>query len=177
MANVAFGSLEIDLKDLDKLDRRIRDLNQKEIHWGYFDKTYQTSDVRNGKPLAWMAYLHEVGYQPNNLPSRPFFTQSIELAQKVVWNIAPVIYGLTILGTPERGSKVVYNNQWKLRMSVIGKELSETVRKSIEMQNFAPLQPSTIAAKKDNKDNILLETEQMYDGVEFKVVNTKGARN
>lgn len=174
MANVSFGSLEIDLKDLDKLDRRIRDINQKEIHWGYLDSKYSTDDIRDGKPIAGYAYLHEIGYPPNNLPSRPFFTQSIPLAEKVIWNVAPVIFALTLLGTPSRGSKVVYNNQWKLRMSMIGTELAETVRKSIESQNFVDTSPSTKSKKKDNKDNILLETEQMYDGVQSKVVNTKG---
>ncbi len=173
MANVAFGSLEVDLKELDKLDRRIKDLNQKEIQWGYFEESkYNTDDIRNGKPIAGYAYLHEIGYAPNNLPSRPFFTQSIEMAQAVVLNVAPVIYALTFIGTPKRGDKIVYNNQWKLKMFVVGKELAETVRKSIETQNFVQLSPNTKSRKTDNKDSILLETEQLYDGVDFKVVNT-----
>lgn len=167
------SKVTLDMKGLVALEKRIKDLNQKSIEWGYIDSTYQTDDIRNGKPIAGYAYLHEQGYPPNNLPARPFFTNSLPLAKQLLINIAPVIYALTFIGTPSRNNNggVIYNNAWKLRMKVVADALAETVRQSIESQNFDDIKPNTKAHKSQNKDSILLETEQMYDGVQARIVN------
>lgn len=163
--------IEIDRKVLEGLEKRLQDLNQKEIQYGYFDKVYPVGTRAAGIPVATVAFWHEHGLAADviagptqhsvHYPARPFFTFSIKKAEQIVKNIAPVIYSLSFLGKLEK------------RLLQVGETLKATVQESIDeadQNGFPPLAPSTVKRKKS--DIILRETDTLYDSVEAKIVNT-----
>jgi len=160
-------SIETDMKGLDALYKRLQDLNQKEIQYGYFeDARYDGSDERAGLPVAVLAWWHENGLGSNllgppvqaNYPARPFFTQSIKKAEWMVKQTAPTIFKLSFIGKLEKS--FVDMAKW----------LKESVQDSIDEQNFIPLAPYTVDKK--GNSTILVETGQLRDKVEAKIVNS-----
>ena len=156
-----------DKKGLDALYKRLQDLNQKEIQYGYFeDNRYPTDGSdRSNMPVAMIAMKHESGWfgRLGYVPPRPFFTQSLLKAQWMVKQAAPSVFLMSFQG--------------KLEKSFMGmaRWLKESVQETIDEQNFAPLSPETIAAK--GNDTILVESGQMRDSVEAKIVNSNAYGN
>ena len=161
--------IEIDRKVLEGLEKRLQDLNQKEIQYGYFDKTYEAPDRRAGIPVAEIAYKNEIGFiteSGRHVPPRPFFTFSVKKAEQIVKWFAADIYKLTFIGKREK------------TLVTIGKWLKDGVQQSIdeaESNGFPPLSQYTINHKGSDKQ--LRETDTLYDSVEAKIVNTDAYGN
>lgn len=160
---------------LERLWKRLQDLNQKEIQYGYFEESrYATDDNRGAMnlPVATLAWWHENGLGSNvlgppvqvNYPARPFFTQSIEKAKNIVKEEAPGVFTRIIAGKQEKN------------MLRIGNRLIETVHDAIDEQNFQALQPKTIADKRregwPKPEKILEESGTLRNSVEAKIVNS-----
>lgn len=164
MKNTKYGyEITSDLKGLDALYKRLQDLNQKEIQYGYFEESrYTTEDERgrNNTPVAQIAILHENGFsgEYGNIPARPFFTQSLKKAEWMVKQSAPAIYLAVLKGTQEKN------------FVAIAKWLKESVQDSIDEQDFTPLSDRTIKDKGHSK--ILVESGTLRDSVKAKIVNT-----
>ena len=143
--------IKIDLEPLDFLQKRLSDVDAKEIRWGYFDKIYtaqKPKDRRTGLPVAvvamWHEYLQAAG--EGGYPKRPFFSQSINDAISVAKNVAPFIFGQELLGRIKNTQGGI-ENAFQHRLSTIAKRMCALVVVSIDSGNFAPLKPKTIARK------------------------------
>lgn len=163
MKSAKYGyEIKTDKKGIDALYKRLQDLNQKEIQYGYFeDNRYPTDGSdRSNMPVATIAMKHESGWfgRLGYVPPRPFFTQSLAKAQWIVKEFAPEIYKLSFTGKLEK------------TMITVAGWLKESVQDSIDEQNFAPLSQETIDAK--GHSTILVESGQMRDSVQAKIVNS-----
>lgn len=170
MKNTKYGyEITSDLKGLDALYKRLQDLNQKEIQYGYFEESRYTTEDSRGEsnlPVAALAWWHENGLGSNllgppvktNYPARPFFTQSLKKAEWMVKQSAPAIYLAVLKGTQEKN------------FVAIAKWLKESVQDSIDEQDFTPLSDRTIKDKGHSK--ILVESGTLRDSVKAKIVNT-----
>jgi len=154
-------TVEVDLKPLEGLVKRLRDLDQKEIQWGYFeDNRYPVSrNTRSGKPVADIAAKHESGWvgRLGYVPPRPFFTQSLHRAKIVFLENVDLIYKYAFMG------------QMRNSMVDLAKELANTIPQTIDAQNFTPITRQT--AQKKGSDEILVETGKLRNSVQAKLIN------
>ena len=171
--------IKIDLETLDFLQKRLSDVDAKEIRWGYIDKVYQevkAGDKRTGLPVAvvamWHEYLQAAG--EGGYPKRPFFSQAIPDFQAVAKNIAPFIFGQELLGRIKNTQGGI-ENAFQHRLSTIAKRMCALVVASIDSGNFAPLKPKTIAKKVKNgyPPDILIETGQLRNSLQWMIVSKK----
>lgn len=154
--------IKIDLKPLDALYKRLQDLDQKEIEYGFLDESvkYPESSRHKNLTVADVAWMNEVGHTTfgKDAPPRPFFTQSLEQAKILVRNIAPVIYSLSFMGKLEK------------QMLTVGKGLVQTVKNSIDEGNFEKNRDMTLALKAP-ETRVLRESSLMYDSITSRIVN------
>ena len=171
--------IKLDLEPLDFLQKRLSDVDAKEIRWGYIDKVYQevkVGDKRTGLPVAvvamWHEYLQAAG--EGGYPKRPFFSQAIPDFQAVGRNIAPFIFGQELLGRIKNTQGGI-ENAFQHRLSTIAKRMCALVVASIDSGNFAPLKPKTIAKKVKNgyPPDILIETGQLRNSLQWMIVSKK----
>ena len=171
--------IKIDLEPLYFLQKRLSDVDAKEIRWGYFDKIYtaqKPNDRRTGLPVAvialWHEYLQAAG--EGGYPKRPFFSQSINDAISVAKNVAPFIFGQELLGRIKNTQGGI-ENAFQHRLSTIAKRMCALVVASIDSGNFAPLKPKTIAKKVKNgyPPDILIETGQLRNSLQWMIVSKK----
>ena len=171
--------IKIDLEPLDFLQKRLSDVDAKEIRWGYFDKIYtaqKPKDRRTGLPVAvialWHEYLQAAG--EGGYPKRPFFSQAIPDFQAVAKNVAPFIFGQELLGRIKNTQGGI-ENAFQHRLSTIAKRMCALVVASIDSGNFAPLKPKTIAKKVKNgyPPDILIETSQLRNSLQWMIVSKK----
>ena len=170
--------IKLDLEPLDFLQKRLSDVDAKEIRWGYFDKVYTSqkpNDKRTGIPVAvvamWHEYLIQVG---QNYPKRPFFSQARPDFIAVGKNVAPFIFGQELLGRIKNTQGGI-ENAFQHRLSTIAKRMCALVVASIDSGNFAPLKPRTIAEKVKNgyPPDILIETGQLRNSLQWMIVSKK----
>ena len=76
--------IKLDLEPLDFLQKRLSDVDAKEIRWGYFDAVYQevkAGDIRTGLPVAvialWHEYLQAAG--EGGYPKRPLHSECLHV--------------------------------------------------------------------------------------------------
>lgn len=154
--------VKMDYSGLDALWKRLQDLNQKEIEYGFIDESirYPESSRHKNLTVADVAWMNEVGHSTWGQPSppRPFFTQSLDQAKSLVKREAPRIFQLSFIGKVEK------------EMLGIGKELVQTVKESIDSGNFPANTEQTIAWKAP-ETRVLHETDLMYDSIQAKIVN------
>lgn len=154
--------VKTDWKGLDALWKRLQDLNQKEIEYGFIDESirYPESSRHKNLTVADVAWMNETPHSTwgQDTPARPFFTQSLAQAKTLIKREAPRIFQLSFLGKVEK------------EMLGIGKELVQTVKDSIDSGNF-PLNTERTLLMKAPETRVLHETDLMYDSIEAKIVN------
>lgn len=153
--------VKMDYSGLDALWKRLQDLNQKEIEYGFInEEKYPAGDKRAGMYVADIAWKQEQGFETTGEPAppRPFFTQSITDAKSYVSGVAPVIFKLSLIGKVEK------------EMLNIGKGLVQTVRTSIDDAQF-PLNRERTLDLKAPETRVLHETGLMYDSITARIVN------
>jgi len=156
--------VKMDYSGLDALWKRLQDLNQKEIEYGFINgATYPPDDPRGrgGQSVANVAWMNETGFHlPNGAysPPRPFFVQSLEKAKWFVRSAAPSIF----LNT--------FNSKQEKHMVEMGEWLKDSVKETIEEQNFVENHPITKEQKKP-ETRILHDTSFMYDNITARIVN------
>lgn len=154
--------VKMNYSGLDALWKRLQDLNQKEIEYGFIDESvrYPESSRHKNLTVADVAWMNEVGHstwgQP--APPRPFFTQSLKDAEMYVKGVAPHIFKLSFVGKVEK------------EMLRIGKGLVQTVKTSISDAQF-PLNTEQTLEWKAPETRVLHETDLMYDSIQAKIVN------
>jgi len=150
-----------DFKELDALWKRLQDLNQKEIEYGFInEEKYPAGDSRQGMYVASVAWMQETGFAaPRGFsPPRPFFTQSIPDAASYIKGVAPHIFKLSFLGKVEK------------EMLRVGAGLVQTVKTSIDDAQF-PLNSELTLDMKSPETRVLRETSLMYDSITARIVN------
>jgi len=153
--------VKTDFKELDALWKRLQDLNQKEIEYGFLeDIRYPESSRHQNLTVADVAWMNESGHVTNGVvtPPRPFFTQSIEEAKGYIKSVAPKIFRLSFIGKVEK------------EMLSIGKDLVQSVKDKIDNNNF-PLNTERTLAMKAPETRVLHETDLMYDSITARIVN------
>lgn len=172
-------NIVLDLEPLDFLQKRLSDVNAKEIRWGYIDKIYtaqKPNDRRTVLPVAvialWHEYIQAAG--EGGYPQRPFFSQAIPDFQAVGKNIAPFIFGQELLGRIKNTQGGI-ENAFQHRLSTIAKRMCALVVASIDSGNFTPLKQKTIAKKVKNgyPPDILIETSQLRNSLQWMIVSKK----
>ena len=153
--------VKTDFKELDALWKRLQDLNQKEIEYGFIeDIRYPESSRHKNLTVADVAWMNETGHttKGQDAPPRPFFTQSIEDAKKYVVSVAPKIFNLSFIGKVEK------------EMLNVGRDLVQTVKDKIDNNNF-PLNTEYTLAMKAPETRVLHESNLMYDSITARIVN------
>jgi hypothetical protein len=153
--------VKTDWKGLDDLWKRLQDLNQKEIEYGFINEDkYPVGDKRGGMYVADIAWKQEQGFETTGQPAppRPFFTQSIADAKSYVRGVAPMIFKLSFIGKVEK------------EMLNIGRNLVQTVKTSIDDAQF-PLNTERTLDLKAPETRVLHETGLMYDSINARIVN------
>ena len=156
--------VKTDWKGLDALWKRLQDLNQKEIEYGFVNEAVYPSDDprgRGGQYVADIAWMNENGFTlPNGTysPPRPFFTQSLAKAKWFVRQSAPAVFMNAFQGKQEKN------------MVAMGEWLVESVQETIGEQNFEPNAALTLE-QKSPETRILHDTSFMFDNITAKIVN------
>ena len=160
--------IKSDKKGLDALYKRLQDLNQKEIEYGFIDENirYPESSRHKNLTVADVAWMNEVPHSTWGVdtPARPFFTQSLKEAETIVKNVAPVIFSLSFIGKLEK------------HMLTVAKALEQTVRDSIDNNGFPRNTDFTLQLKAP-ETRVLHESDLMYDSIQSKIVNTNAYGN
>ena len=171
--------IKLDLEPLDFLQKRLSDVDAKEIRWGYIDKVYQevkAGDKRTGLPVAvvamWHEYLQAAG--EGGYPKRPFFSQAIPDFQAVGRNIAPFIFGQELLGRIKNTQGGI-ENAFQHRLSTIAKRMCALVVASIDSGNFTKLSDRHVKNKIKNgfPPDLLIETSQLRNSLQWMIVSKK----
>jgi hypothetical protein len=112
------------------LDQRLAELDKFGVGAGWF----KSSVYANGKPVAYIASIHEFGYAPKNIPPRLGLRQLV-VDQGSHW--------LAIAGEL---SKRVLNDQMNVRqaLDVIGQTVASSIQKRISDVTEPALKPSTL---------------------------------
>ena len=144
-----------DAKFYEDLDKRMEELLEKQISYGYFaDQISEVDNISIGTKAAIMEY----GSVARNIPSRPFLIRSARLLDKKLFRDLYV-------------NHILLNKSLESAMKPIKDDCIASVQASIDSQKFAPLQPDTI--RKKGNDVILIETSEMYDSVEVRIQENK----
>jgi hypothetical protein len=129
-------------------------------------------------PNAVVGYVMENGAPELNIPARPFLAPGIRDAQSAVVEtlrqagVQALKDVASLRGTAQGGGAV---EQGLHRAGVIAKE---AVKARVEGGGFAPLAERTLAARRArgvSSAKPLLDTEQMYDAIDYRV-EPKGGR-
>lgn len=152
-------------EDTTKLKAMIESLkfmDKNHIQYGILNKDkYPVGDDRAGQYVAQIALEHEFGLK-ENLPPRPFFTQSVHRhGKKLARTVARHLFGKALV------SKVDATD-----LQLNADSLADTVRETIDEQDFWSLSPVTVS-KKNGSTTILRDTDTMYDAIKGKVVRGK----
>jgi len=156
--------VKMDYSGLDALWKHLQDLNQKEIEYGFVNEAVYPPDDprgRGGQRVAHVAWLNENGFtlpNGNYSPPRPFFTQSLAKAKWFVRQSAPAVFANILQGKQEKN------------MVEMGKWLVESVKETIDEQNFEPNSALTLE-QKSPETMILHDTSFMYENITAKIVN------
>ncbi|CAH9012659.1 putative neck protein [Vibrio phage 277E43-1] len=157
--------MEIDCKvDMSGFDAVVKDLNtlgDYQVEWGYPDDTKHPEEPT--QTIAQIAYWQEVGVKAKGggkwkNPPRPFMSISAILADSEMRK-----YNDQVMLSLGKGTSSVKNS-----LDYVAKTSADTVRESIETQNFTPLAKSTITQKQS--DTILIDSGVMYDAAKGVVV-------
>lgn len=159
--------IKADMKGLDALWKRLQDLNQKEIEYGFInEEKYPAGDSRQGMYVADVAWMQETGFKtPKGYsPPRPFFTQSLPDAASYIKGIAPYIF------------KLSFNGKLEKEMLRVGKGLVQTVKTSIDNGQF-PENAEYTLDQKYPETRVLHQTSLMYDSITARIVNKNAYGN
>jgi len=171
--------IKLDLEPLDFLQKRLSDVDAKEIRWGYFDAVYQevkAGDKRTGLPVAvialWHEYLQAAG--EGGYPKRAFFSRARPDFIAVGKNIAPFIFGQELLGRIKNTQGGI-ENAFQHRLSTIAKRMCALVVASIDSGNFTKLSDRHVRNKIKNgfPPDILIETGQLRNSLQWMIVSKK----
>ncbi|UYL86081.1 putative RNA polymerase [Acinetobacter phage vB_AbaM_BP10] len=113
------------------------------------------SKYPDGTSVATVAYKNEYGFK--NIPSRPFFRQTIK-EQKAAW-----------ANLMKQGFKAGYSLE--KCFGLVGTQMQTDIQYSIMTWTTPPNAPTTIAAK--GFDAPLRDTMLMHDSIKYEVVDGK----
>lgn len=152
-------------EDTTKLKAMIESLkfmDKNHIQYGILNKDkYPVGDDRAGQYVAQIALEHEFGLK-ENLPPRPFFTQSVHRhGKKLARQISRHLLGQAL-------NRQIDETDLKINADL----LADTVRETIDEQDFWSLSPMTVS-KKNGNTTILRDTDTMYDALKGKAVRGK----
>jgi hypothetical protein len=166
-------NLTITRDDVAKVLREVRALTEQQVVVGFPEKTADRGEDINNPSLA---YIHENGYPPHNLPARPFLMHGVENAMD------------QIVAVFEKGARnALDGNAGALvgTLNVVGNIGQGAVRNKIRTGPFAKHADSTLDrrkaanAKRSNvkstvAHSILVDTGAMLDAVSFEVRRKSG---
>ena len=169
MPAARFTTWDIDTSLLQQLKKNIKSLNSNHIEYGIVNnEKYPAGDPRGraGRYVADVALSNEMGFEftgsngkGQKVVPRPFFKQSIPIGISIINMQANLLF--TMLPTAS-------NPEIKLVMLATADQLADSIRYSIDNQNFEPNRPRTLLDKTSTK--VLEDTDVMYNSFSGKVV-------
>ena len=145
------------VKGGNKLKRAIRKGKQaqgvKSVEVGFF----ASAKYPSGWPVTNNASLHNFGSEKLGIPARPFFTLAVERIRA-----GEVDH---VLASIDPQSMVVTDNIADL----IGAETQAIIQEEITNLRTPPLKPATIAQRKKQSSNPLIDTSQLVNATTWKV--------
>lgn len=137
-------------------------LGEEEVEFGYFPEHFhQEAKVQTATLAMWqndgVKTKASTGWR---IPPRPFMDQAAGLVETDIDKYNNIIQtGLALGG----------KNQIDLSLRIVGQDSADSIRESIDLQNFKPLAPSTVK-QKGGSDIQLIESNEMYDQANYKIV-------
>lgn len=141
------SSLKVNLKSLREIKRNLNRLNKTEIKYGWVNgRTYPANDKhgRAGVPVAEIAARNNFGgyiqnyktLEYNYIPARPYVQQAVLMSKQ-----------FNALESEALLHRVLHNLPYKHILQGMAETNAEYIKKSIEMQNMAPLKEKTVNLK------------------------------
>lgn len=172
MASPRFTTWDIDNSGLQQLKKNIKSINSNHIEYGIINnEKYPATDDRNraGMYVAEVAKRNEYGLKMPDKDgntttprdARPYFYQSLIAGKQIAeYSAAHIFAMLPTVNIPEL----------KLAMNYVAENLANSIRHSIDDQNFIPNAPLTYMRKAHRSTEILRDTDVMYNSFSGKVV-------
>ena len=110
-------------------------------------------EAEGGTPVALVAAVHEFGAPAQGIPPRPFMSKTIA-RNKDKW-VKQLCNAIEATGDIENA------------LDLVGKEMVDDIRKSIDKEDWTPLNPATV--KRKGFDKPLIDTREMTRAVTHKV--------
>lgn len=137
----------------EKLEAVIKELDRKQLKVGYFP----TSRYPDGKPVAGVAVVQELGSVSRRIPPRPTFKPAIAGSRQMQRDATAASVRRAVAGT-----QTVEQGLDQLGASVVGE-----IQKAISELTEPELKDPTIARKGHNKP--LIDSAQMLQAVTYVV--------
>ena len=149
--------MKLNLKNFEKVAKKIEKLSQYELKVGHFDEIHKDSNAN----VASISYWTEYGSLKHNRSPRPFLSRSHSNFQSK----------LKIKSAEFLSNHIVNNVAVTKAIDVLGQAYVEEVKDTILAGGFSPLKDSTIKHK--GHDTQLIDTAQLYDATKYKFKKAK----
>ena len=162
--------MEIDVKIdnslVKELEKELEYMSRMQVEYGYFPEQFHTEA---NLPTASVAEFNNNGVKNSkggwHIPPRPFLDNAHYITEDNLPKFNAIMQ-----------DSLVYGGKMQIRtgLKMIGDQVADNIRESIEMQNFKELAPSTIAQK--GSDVQLIETNELYDSATYKITRDEGGK-
>lgn len=163
--------VKLDMKELNKIKRRLKHLQNTEVEFGWFDDgKYSRTDpaiARRGISIATIAKRNEYGGytisnegHPIHIPARPYFRQSLNNVSFLSETSHMVM------------ERVLTGGDYRAVMKFMGKELVDNFKKSVARQNFKSLHEKTVNIKGHKTQWV--DTGQLVNSFKYEISYKKG---
>lgn len=144
------------IKGLNNLKARLKNIaksyeSNKQVRAGFLGGAYYP-EAEGGTSIALVAAVHEFGAPEKGIPKRPFMSKAIAL-NKDKW-ADKLGKGIAEVGVDRA-------------LDLVGEEMVDDIRKSINDEDWTPLKPETV--KRKGFDKPLVDTMDMTRAVTHKV--------
>lgn len=153
-----------EMKNLRERLQKLTFLNNYVALWGWFDGAIHKSSNEDGHyiTLAYLAYIHHVGYEINgaNVPARPVLLKSLhQLKDSSLTNKIGKIFSEycieTMLGKSPSAESVAQ------KLAQIGRDIAQSIFGSAQLDRVSE---ATIQRRKQSKENTpLVDTGELRD--------------
>lgn len=163
-------SFDFDLDGIKQLGKRLNEINNRHIKWGWI---HRKKHPPSGMLVATLAHMQEFGFSLERegggygtSPARPYFRQAIEMSKQP-----------SIDNTKEIFKSVLYGDDYTSQLTKAGYDNKQAFHKSVMKQNMPKLSEYTI----DKKGHAFQWDDtgwmlQMFDFKVFKSSMTKAEK-
>ncbi|UZV41177.1 hypothetical protein vBVpaMR16F_111 [Vibrio phage vB_VpaM_R16F] len=156
--------MEIDVKIdnslVKELEKDLEYLDSVTVEYGYFEgDLHQSSGYTTPEIARWNNDGVKAKDGSIHIPSRPFLDNAHIITGNDIPEFNAIMQDSLIFGG---------KRQIQVGLKIVGDKTADNIRESIDMQNFAPLSPSTIVKK--GNDVILIEDWELYEKGSYRLI-------